>query len=108
MADMHIDPLLIYFSNDQLVNEENNVIDALFFKLDRALKTSDNKDRINFLRAYGKEIIQKIIKRRDNDVNHAKTVRDMYQDERDAIKKECDTLKISNKFLDKSYQKCLN
>jgi len=49
MADMYIDPPLLHFSNDQLVNEGNNVIDALFFKLGRALKTSDNKDRINFL-----------------------------------------------------------
>jgi len=71
-------------------------------------KNYDNKDRINFLRARGKEIIQEIIKRRDIDINHAQTVRDMYQDERDATKKECDTLKISNKFLDESYQKCLN
>jgi len=30
---MHIDPPLVYFSNDQLVNEGNNVIDAFFFKL---------------------------------------------------------------------------
>src|SRR5271154_6405851 len=78
MADMHIDPPLAHFSNDQLVNEGNNVIDALFFKLDRALKTSDNKDRIDFLRARGKEVIQEIIKHRDTDVNHAQTVRDMY------------------------------
>src|SRR5271154_5249082 len=108
MADTHIDPPLIHFSNDQLVNEENKVIDSLWYKLDQALKTSDNKDRINFLQVRGKEIIQEIIKRRDIDINHAQTVRDMYQDERDATKKECDTLKISNKFLDESYQKCLN
>ena len=78
MADTHIDPPLIHFSNDQLVNEGNKVIDSLWYKLDQALKTSDNKDRINFLQVRGKEVIQEIIKCRDNDINHAQTVRDMY------------------------------
>src|SRR5271155_767340 len=84
MADTHIDPPLAHFSNDQLVNEGNKVIDSLWYKLDQALKTSDNKDRINFLQACGKKVIQEIIKCRDTDVNHAQTVRDIYQDERDA------------------------
>ena len=109
MADTHTDNPLNNLSNDRLVEEMNNVINKMFSMLDQALKTSENKIRIEYLQQRGLAVIQKLYARYKNNIfqchqskdkieRECKESRDLILQENEKLVKDYDILK--NKYDD--------